>query len=203
MRSGKVVIYEIFEQLVFFAIMWSGYCHEECTRSSTVSMNEEVEFLIICQQCYHMKALAQNKSSNESPTSPLPLQGRECPNLVTVTKGGRPKSNNQPLACVRTQDTRSGLKQELKQATFDSSLANKNRRRQCSWGIIWKKKNAIITDDDIDFRLKNILLKGSSDICRLEPVCHLCHKPYRTDLMYICCETCKSKFTLDVDAACF
>ena len=188
--------------------MWAGYCHEACARSSTISMNDEIEFLITCKQCHHAKALVQNKSCNESPTSPLPLQRQEYPNLMTVNKGGRPKANNQSLASVRTRDTRSELKQatrdirsELKQATSDSSLANKSRRKLCSWGIIWKKKNS--EDTGIDFRLKNILLKGSLDVRRLEPVCHLCQKPYRSDLMYICCETCNSKFALDIDATCF
>lgn len=154
-------------------------------------MNEDVEFLIMCKHCNHAQALAQKESNKESPTSTLAMHGRECHNVLTVPKGGRPQCNNQPLASVRTHDTRS----ELKQASSDSSLASKSRRRLCSWGIIWKKKNS--EDTGIDFRLKNILLKGSLDIHRLEPVCHLCHKPYRSDLMYICCETCNSKFALD------
>ncbi|KAA8550242.1 hypothetical protein F0562_001926 [Nyssa sinensis] len=33
-----------------------GYCHDQCTISSTVHLNEEVEFLIICKQCHHTKA---------------------------------------------------------------------------------------------------------------------------------------------------
>ena len=154
-------------------------------------MNDDVEFLIMCKHCNHAQAFAQNEISKESPTSPLALHGRECHNLLTVPKGGRPLCSNQPLASVRTHDTHS----ELKQASSDSSLASKNRRRLCSWGIIWKKKNS--EDTGIDFRLKNIILKGSLGIHQLKPVCHLCHKPYRSDLMYICCETCNSKFALD------
>jgi hypothetical protein len=154
-------------------------------------MDEDVEFLIMCKHCNHAQALAQKEISKESPTSPLALHGRECHNLLTVPKGGRPVCNNQPLASVRTHDTHS----ELKQASSDSSLASKNRRRLCSWGIIWKKKNS--EDNGIDFRLKNIILKGSLGIHQLKPVCHLCHKPYRSDLMYICCETCNSKSALD------
>jgi len=162
-------------------------------------MNEDVEFLIMCKHCNRAHALAQNESSKESPTSTLALHGRECHNLLTVPKGGRPPCNNQPLASVRTHDTRS----ELKQASSDSSLASKSRHRLCSWGVIWKKKKKNSEDtvksgkSGIDFRLKNVLLKGSFDIHRLEPVCHLCHKPYRSDLMYICCEACNSKFALD------
>ncbi|KAG2674517.1 hypothetical protein I3760_13G140600 [Carya illinoinensis] len=162
-----------------------GYCHEGCTMISTMCMNEEVEFLITCKHCYHAKDFAQKEISNESPTTPLALQRRDCPNLTAATKGRRHACNNQSLASVRTQHTSS----ELKHAASNSSLANKSRRRTCSWGVIWKKKNS--EDTGIDFRLKNILLKGSLDVHRLEPVCHLCHKPYRSDLMYICCEICQ------------
>lgn len=80
---------------------------------------------------------------------------------------------------------------DLKQGASNSSLATKSRRSS-SWGIIWKKKSS--EDTGFDFRLKNILLKGSSGVPQLEPVCRLCHKPYRSDLMYIRCETCECKF---------
>ncbi|XP_042959197.1 DDT domain-containing protein PTM-like isoform X1 [Carya illinoinensis] len=162
-----------------------GYCHESCILNSTMSMNEEVEFFITCKRCFHAKALAQKDSSNESPTTPLALQGQEYPNLRKVTKGGRPACNNQSLASVRTQATAS----EFKQATSDSSLTNKSHRKLCSWGIMWKKKQS--EDTGIEFRVKNILLRGSLDDHQLGPVCHLCHKPYRSDLMYIYCETCQ------------
>lgn len=159
---------------------------------STMCMNEEVEFLITCKHCYHAKDFAQKEISNESPSTPLALQRRDCPNLTAATKGRRHACNNQSLASIRTQHTSS----ELKHTASNSSLANKSRRRTCSWGVIWKKKNS--EDTGIDFRLKNILLKGSLDVHRLEPVCHLCHKPYRSDLMYICCEICQSKLLLIV-----
>ncbi|KAA8550243.1 hypothetical protein F0562_001927 [Nyssa sinensis] len=77
----------------------------------------------------------------------------------------------------------------MKPATRDSSLVTKSQRKLCSWGLIWKKKKA--KDTGIDFRLKNILLRGNPDTSFSGPVCHLCHKPYNSDLMYICCETCK------------
>jgi hypothetical protein len=130
-------------------------------------MNEDVEFLITCKHCNRAHALAQNESSKESPTSTLALHGRECHNLLTVPKVGRPLCNNQPLASVRTHDTRS----ESKQASSDSSLASKSRRRLCSLGVKWKKKNSEDTvksgksvESGIDFLLKNVLLKGSFDI---------------------------------------
>ena len=60
-----------------------------------------------------------------------------------------------------------------------------------------------VEDSEIDFRLKNILLRGNPDTNWSRPVCHLCHQPYNSDLMYICCETCKSEPALDNICYCF
>lgn len=166
-----------------------GYCHEGCSISSTVSTYEEVEFLTTCKQCYHTTLLTQKETSNESATSPLLLQGQEH-SSSTFLKGSRPKCYDQALQSTREKDNGP----DVKQVASDSPLERKSRRRNCSWGIIWKKKNN--EDTGFDFRLKNILLKGGPGLPQLQPVCHLCHKPYRSDLMYICCETCKSKFFL-------
>ncbi|KAF2300663.1 hypothetical protein GH714_015039 [Hevea brasiliensis] len=160
-----------------------GYCHKDCTVSSKSYMNEDVEFLITCKQCYNAKAVT-HENSNESPTTPLPLQGQESHNIQTATKITRIKFRNQPLISIRTQESSSEMKQ-----TTASSLATKKKSRLCSWGVIWKKKN---TDTGIDFRRENILFKGNSE--RLKPVCNLCKKAYNRDLMYIHCETCNSWF---------
>ncbi|KAK9279952.1 hypothetical protein L1049_013636 [Liquidambar formosana] len=162
-----------------------GYCHEACTISSTVLISEEVEFLITCKQCYDAKALTQNADSNDSPTSPLPLQGQGCQNVGKVTKGAKHKGHNQPLASVGTLESCS----ELKPASLDSSVETKSRRRSSlSWGLIWRKPTT--QDTGIDFRLKHILLRGNPYMGWSGPVCRLCLKPYNCDLMYIHCETC-------------
>ncbi|KAF5931088.1 hypothetical protein HYC85_031961 [Camellia sinensis] len=163
-----------------------GFCHEQCTVSSMVHRNDEFEFLITCRQCSHTKAIAQSENSNESPTSPLLSQGQEFQNAVTVSKGAKQKTFNQPLTSVG----HSPSSMEMKPATHDSNLATKNRRKLCSWGLIWKRKNP--DDDGSDFRLKNILLRGNSDMSWLEPVCHLCQKTYNSNLVYIRCETCQN-----------
>ncbi|XP_052726405.1 DDT domain-containing protein PTM isoform X2 [Vigna angularis] len=161
-----------------------GYCHTGCSVSSTVSTCEEVEFLATCKQCHHAKLLTQKESCNESPTSPLLLEGQEQ-STSAVLKGSGPKCDGQELMSSRTKNSRS----DTKRFASDFSLETKGRSRNCSWGIIWKKKNN--EDTGFDFRLKNILLKGGSGLPQLEPVCRLCQKPYNSDLMYICCETCK------------
>lgn len=196
--------------LIFCSIWALGYCHEDCSISSVsrLSTNGGVEHLTTCKQCHHAMLLAPNETIDESPTSPLILQRQEN-SSGTVFKGPRSKAGHSDTKQVSSMSASKGPKRkcheqtltstkrknshpETKQAASDSTSASSARRNNCSWGIIWKKK--INEDPNIDFRMKNILLKGGSDIPDLEPVCHLCKKAYRSDLMYICCETCQSKF---------
>ncbi|XP_047179589.1 DDT domain-containing protein PTM-like [Vigna umbellata] len=191
-----------------------GYCHEGCSTSQIVSANE-VEYLTTCNQCYHARLLAQKENSNESPTSPLLLRGREN-NSGTVLKRSRPRTldqvpkssktkANNPMKQVTSatslkktkakrseQEPTTGINDndlDMQQVASVETSAAKRHRKNCSWGIIWKKKH---NEDSDDFMLRNILLKGSSNIPGLKPVCHLCRKPYTSDLMYICCETCQN-----------
>ncbi|PSR86517.1 DDT domain-containing protein [Actinidia chinensis var. chinensis] len=160
-----------------------GFCHKQCTMGSTPHSIDAFEFMGTCKQCYQAKTLRQRENSEESPTSPLLLQGQKLHNAVTVSKGAKQNSINQPLTSVR----QSQISLKTKPAMKDCDLATKNRKLS-SWGLI-RKKNP--EGYGIDFRLNNILLRNNSDVSWLEPVCHLCHEPYNSDLMYIRCETCK------------
>ncbi|CAI9778347.1 unnamed protein product [Fraxinus pennsylvanica] len=62
-----------------------GLCQEQCVNSSTVLVNEEVELLITCKQCYQIRALTRTEICNASPRSPL-LQGRDVLNTATTNK---------------------------------------------------------------------------------------------------------------------
>lgn len=168
--------------VITFAYLLSGYGHVDCIISSRISSNE---FSFMCKTCCNFKAIAVNEIHNDSPTSPLLLQMQDYQNLMTCNKRVRFK--------VKTLDAHPETRPitpETQSVTSDSS-ASKTKRRYCSWGIIWKKKN---NDVSHDFRLNNVLLSGGSDVHWLKPVCILCQKPYRSDLMYLLCENCKSKF---------
>ncbi|XP_020214078.2 LOW QUALITY PROTEIN: DDT domain-containing protein PTM-like [Cajanus cajan] len=176
-----------------------GYCHEGCSTSSTFSSNE-VE--TICKQCYHARILAQKETNNESPNSPLLLQGR-VNNSGAFLKGSRPKSHDRVPKSSRTKAPNPDMKQVTpvvvlkgtkakcyeQEPTSTRTKDNQRPRKICSWGIIWKKKNN--EDTGNDFSRRNILLKGGSSMPQSQPVCHLCSKPYSSDLMYICCEACQ------------
>ncbi|PON53379.1 Autoimmune regulator [Parasponia andersonii] len=192
-----------------------GSCHSDCTITSAFSTNEDVDFFTMCKQC-HGKALAQNASCNESPTSPLQLP--EYQNLTTATKGSRSnllttatRGSRSSLLMTASKGSKSNLRaqgtcSETKKAASQSSSAAKSRHKKCSWGIIWKKKSkdgsadatsAATVDASAGFRLNNILLRGGLRVHRMQPQCKICHKPYRPDLMYICCETCKNWYHAD------
>ncbi|KAK2984531.1 hypothetical protein RJ640_025028, partial [Escallonia rubra] len=159
-----------------------GYCHEHCT-TSAVHKNEQV-YILTCNQCNYAKAVTQSDNNKESPTSPLLLQGEEFQTPVTVTKGGRQNGYKRPSASGALENS-----YEMISRTQDSTLAAKSKQRNCSWGLIWKKKNC--EDTCIDFRLNNIVLKGNPNINASSLECHLCHESYNPDLMYIRCEACQ------------
>ncbi|KAK4492240.1 hypothetical protein RD792_003041 [Penstemon davidsonii] len=162
-----------------------GICHNQCATSSTVYKNEEVEFLITCKQCSETRAIAQVESSNASPTSPLLLlQGQDFPKTAASNKILKVVGPKRSSASGRTREHSSGVK-----PTHISAPTKKNQHKH--WGLIWRKNNE---DTGIDFRLKNILHKGNPDMDMMKPICRLCNQPYRSDLMYIRCETCQSWF---------
>ncbi|KAJ8563488.1 hypothetical protein K7X08_031940 [Anisodus acutangulus] len=155
-----------------------GLCHKQCTISSTVIANEEVEFMTSCKQCYQNRALTQAESSNESPSSPLLMQGKDLLIPVSARKGGKVGSCSNPSASTATPTHFSMVK------PASSNLATKTKPQH--WGVIWRKQD----EDTGDFRFKHILLKGNPDRDSLRPSCRLCCKPYDPYLMYIRCETC-------------
>ncbi|XVF19795.1 hypothetical protein REPUB_Repub11eG0141600 [Reevesia pubescens] len=170
-----------------------GYCHQDCTLSS-MHMNGKVECLIICKQCYHAKVLAQNEINTKSPTTLLPLQGRDYHSAPAVSKANQVKSSTQPikpLAPIRSKENSVRIQERssnVKQSASLSGLATR-RSKLCNWGVIWRKKNS--NETGIDFRRANILTKGGSDNHLLKPMCELCEQPYNSNLTYIHCETCR------------
>lgn len=161
----------------------------QCTVSSMVHMNPEVDLLTTCKRCNKTETTMQNGKYNASTTSTLLLQKQGPYNAPTESKGEMKSGSNQPLRSNGTVDRSS----ERKPSSNSSSSKAKKRNTIPYWGLIFKKKNN--EDTGIDFRLNNVLLKGNPNS---EAECDLCKKPYNSDLMYICCETCKSKnFVLD------
>lgn len=157
-----------------------GLCHEHCTVSSTVDASST------CKQCNQNRALFQAKCSDESPTSPLLLQGQYFPKPISANKGVNVGSLSRPSASVATLKHSSAMKHS--NSSKSKSKANHNL------GVIWRKKSE---DTGTDFVLRNILLKGNPDGYPLIAICHLCRNPYNPDLMYIRCETCSNWFHAD------
>ncbi|XP_060169720.1 DDT domain-containing protein PTM-like [Lycium barbarum] len=157
-----------------------GFCHEHCTVSSTVDTTNT------CKQCNQNRALSQAKCSDESPTSPLLLQGQYFPKPISANKGVNVGNFSRPPASIATLKHSSVKKHD--------NSSNSTAKTKRNLGVIWRKKNE---ETSADFRLRNILLKGNPDGYSFITTCHLCRKPYDPDLMYIRCETCSNWFHAD------
>lgn len=157
-----------------------GLCHECCTVSSTVDASNT------CKQCNQHRVLSQANCTDESPTSPLVLQGQYFPKPTSANKGVDVGTFSRPSASIATLKHSSAMKHG------NSSKSTAKTKRNL--GVIWRKKSE---DTGTDFRLRNILLKGHPDGDSLIPICHLCRNPYDPDLMYIRCETCSNWFHAD------
>lgn len=80
-----------------------------------------------------------------------------------------------------------------------SKKEGKSKRATTStYGLIWKRKNGNDDNGGQDFRLVNIVLRKTEGLdSSRKPTCCLCNAPYRSDLMYIRCEKCLSKYTIN------
>ncbi|CAN4120421.1 unnamed protein product [Withania somnifera] len=157
-----------------------GLCHEHCTVSSTVDASNT------CIRCNQNRVFSQAKYTDESPTSPLVLQGQYFPKPTSANKGVNFGTFSRPSASIATLKHSSAMKHG------NSSKSTAKTKRNL--GVIWRKKNE---DTGTGFRLRNILLKGQPDGDSLVPICHLCRNPYDPDLMYIRCEACSNWFHAD------
>ncbi|KAL6510987.1 hypothetical protein OROGR_022111 [Orobanche gracilis] len=165
-----------------------GLCHENCATSSTVHTNNEVEFFITCKHCCETRAINQVQGSYGSPTSPLLLQVRDVPKPGTSSKRGKVGRKGSPTSVRNT-------KHSSVMGSCHGSAKVKKSNNNKHWGLIWLKNNC--EDTGVDFRLKNILLRGNPDMHLTKPSCRLCNKPYNADLMYIRCEACQLWFHAD------
>lgn len=178
----------------------SGYCHEICT-SSSILRNGKVECLSICRRCHGPESLDQKEVINKSKIISFPPRGRESDQAGIVSKGTFvkfPSQAGKPLAHARSKDGSviawdKNVPQENcsenNQSMSISGSETKNSKIR-NFGVIWRKKNA--EDTGLYFRRENIISRCSSDKL-LKPICALCKEPYDCNLMYIHCETCKSK----------
>ncbi|KAK6144274.1 hypothetical protein DH2020_021094 [Rehmannia glutinosa] len=171
-----------------------GFCHEQCATSSSVNKSNEVEFLITCKKCEKLAA-ARVQSSNGSPMSPLLLQGRDFPNPSTATKHSNPSTTTKRVKLVGHQVSSAPVKEHSSEVKSTNRSAVAKKDKKMHWGLIWKKNNC--EDTGVNFRLKNILLRGNPDKDLIKPICRLCNQPYNADLMYILCEACQHWFHAD------
>ncbi|VFQ77822.1 unnamed protein product [Cuscuta campestris] len=185
-RSCAVCQVDVFLRNGIICCVCQGLCHEQCTTSSTANPHYDSLCIIrSCKQCHQNSSVAQCAINNESPNSPLLLQGQEFPNADTARKGGMLSS------CKRLSSSSRG---NVRSSDVKPNGNSHSKAKLKTLGVIWKKPSAIETD--IDFINKHILRKGGP-VNGSGPSCQLCQKPYNPDLMYIHCEKCQHWYHAD------
>ncbi|CAH9124208.1 unnamed protein product [Cuscuta epithymum] len=187
-RSCAFCLVDVFLRNAIICDVCQGLCHEQCTITSTVSPNNDTKCVVVssCKQCHQNYTVTQCAASNESPNSPLLLQGQEFPNADSAPRKGGVVAGCKQLSSSTRSNRRSS---EVK---HDGNSSSKAKIK--TWGIMWRKPNAI--DTGMDFRNKSIIRKGST-VNGIGPSCQLCHSKYNPDLMYIHCETCQHWYHAD------
>ncbi|XP_043724996.1 DDT domain-containing protein PTM-like [Telopea speciosissima] len=167
-----------------------GYCHKDCTIRATANMEDEVEFLFLCNQCYQANVLAPNKKSKNSMIN----QVFQPEDQIPMIKGTQQNGYDKPLLPITSAKKMSA---SMKPSATDTNSATKRRRGALpSYGVKKKKKRS--NETGADFRANNLLFRGSADMKpSLQPICSLCSKDYNSDLMYICCEACRKWYHAD------
>lgn len=175
-----------------------GYCHKDCI---SIAVKEDLEFVFLCKLC-------------DAKLAP-PISGRKDTLSTQVTL----KGSNQEFSLHGQIQNETGfkctlpsryhnpaqpvVKAEISSPTTTSGSGSKpapiirRGRQNFSYGLIWKRKKG--DDSGQDFRINNILLKAKEDTHpKANITCSLCNKPYRSDLMYIRCGSCLSKYEFEL-----
>lgn len=119
----------------------------------------------------------------------LPLQGQ---NQHQAASGCILQNRfNNPAQPVGKMEALTGTKSSACGGYNSVKKVRRDGEQSTAYGLIWKRKKG--DDSDIDFRIKNILLKGK-EAAYPDVVCYLCKKPYCSDLMYVRCGNCPSKY---------
>lgn len=171
----------------FPSIKKLGDCHKDCTSYSAINKGNDSRPSFTCKSCCAKLAVV-NATHKMVLNSQLSQQRKD--QLVGSTKLVFRIGLPQIVQSVNKVQ----VGPELKSFASGSNLEHKrkNSGASVSYGLLWKKKKS--DEAGKDFRLENIILKlkdGTSP--SIEPSCCLCKRPYCPDLMYICCERCKSK----------
>ncbi|KAG9458985.1 hypothetical protein H6P81_003493 [Aristolochia fimbriata] len=157
-----------------------GYCHKHCTIPSIADKKDTLEFMIMCNKCYHEKPVAPYENSIKQLKVKLSFQET------------RVQPSNVPQ---KVQVTTGNVESHHELQSNSSSVSSS--RKDTRYGLVWKR-NKVKTEGGTDFRLQHILLRGSPNANLLHaPICTLCQQPYDSNLMYIRCDRCSKWYHAD------
>ncbi|XP_026656650.1 DDT domain-containing protein PTM-like isoform X2 [Phoenix dactylifera] len=165
-----------------------GNCHTYCSISSVADKIADPGSNFTCKLCYHTKSATLNTSRKEILDNHLPSQKQ---NPLVAGPKIRLQIGFPPAA----QSVGAAEAHPERRPLASGSNSECKAKRSGTWqscGLIWKRKKG--DESGQDFRAKNIILKSKEGMNpSKKPICCLCNRSYRSDLMYICCEKCQSK----------
>ncbi|XP_008776138.1 DDT domain-containing protein PTM-like isoform X1 [Phoenix dactylifera] len=169
-----------------------GNCHTYCSISSVADKIADPGSNFTCKLCYHTKSATLNTSRKEILDNHLPSQKQ---NPLVAGPKIRLQIGFPPAA----QSVGAAEAHPERRPLASGSNSECKAKRSGTWqscGLIWKRKKG--DESGQDFRAKNIILKSKEGMNpSKKPICCLCNRSYRSDLMYICCEKCQNWYHAD------
>ncbi|KAI0504008.1 hypothetical protein KFK09_014955 [Dendrobium nobile] len=166
------------------------YCHLDCSVPSIAKQEDDTEFSRMCKSCYSAKVPALIESSQRTCSLKPSLLG----NYQSLSAPGMNSIPQTRPCSTSLSATKMEVKSESRSSNHTPCSKSKSKRKGGTWlthGIVWKRKKHG-TEGGKEFRMENILLKVKDGSCSSKsPICCLCKMPYNSNLMYVCCDTCK------------
>ncbi|KAG0451026.1 hypothetical protein HPP92_026497 [Vanilla planifolia] len=169
-----------------------GFCHLECSVPLNLKEEDVLNINAMCKPCYFANtSVVKNPSITDSSRQLCGRQQYSQGHCLGMSQAG-PFSTSSSLSEVDNN-----LESGSQTPVPHTESKPKSSGGSVSYGIVWRRKKDGI-DAGEEFRMENILYKGENGASpQKEPICRLCQMPYSPDLMYVCCQRCRSWFHAD------
>jgi hypothetical protein len=110
----------------------------------------------------------------------LPTRGRSNTKKVKASGGSTDEARQLEAKRLSLYSRRNHKRRTTQEITF--------------FGLIWKRSKNDLRSSKL--KADDVILRSRDGVgSPMKPTCFLCFKPYRSDLMYIRCESCRSRYT--------
>ncbi|XP_020578948.1 DDT domain-containing protein PTM-like isoform X2 [Phalaenopsis equestris] len=165
------------------------YCHLHCSVASVAKKDDDPMFSKMCKSCYSAIG-PTHESSWRTCSMKSSLLGNYQQLAMPLTNG-----IIQTRAVTSLSVSKMEVNSDSRSSNHTPNSKSKTKRKGGTWlthGIVWKRKKHG-PEGGKEFRMENILLKvKEGSYSSKSPICCLCKMPYNSNLMYVCCGTCKN-----------